>query len=48
MRRVTNAETIVRKRAVFMLVGRDVDIAVVEVVVRAVPVAVLQVSLPSL
>ena len=41
---VSDAETVVGEGAVLVLVGRDVNIAVVEVVVWRVPVAILDVS----
>ena len=39
MGRIANAKAIVRQSAVFILVGGDIDVAVIEVVVRIVPVA---------
>lgn len=44
MRRVANSQAIIGEGVVLILVGRDVDIAIVEVAVCVVPVAARKVS----
>ena len=40
MRRIANAKAIVGQSRVFILVGGNVDVAIIEVVIRIIPVAV--------
>ena len=46
MGRIANAKAIIVQSAVFILIGGDVDIAVIEVVIRVIPIAVESVSDP--